>query len=405
MSGTMGYINTLHEIYATLCKKKVNTLLAMGGIFLGVFILLISTGIYNAFMNGILAKSLGRGNSFLVATTDGNFSLKYDDIQIVKDHFADSECFCLESPSTNSDIYSDNRKYTSAPVCFMMPEYYPNMMLRMKQGRFINEKDLKLKRKVCVIGKNVAENLYGEDPDICGSTVTINNVSYIVVGVMYKPVAAVNPFGNEEDMVFIPYTTADMVYGLDGKISQLSAFLPVDITKGENKHRLKQFIEQIHDVEDEGYEVNVVDYTKIFKQWSDAFAGIGYLTLIVGIGMIIASLLNLFDVMLVSIMERREEFGIKLCLGATPKFIIKSVMMEGLTISVVAGVAAILFAAIVVVALQHAITIELVGKPAFTITLCSIVFIIMVAGGALSGYLCIRKIIYKEITTLISKPD
>ena len=228
MAGTMGYINTLHEIYATLCKKKVNTLLAMGGIFLGVFILLISTGIYNAFMNGILAKSLGRGNSFLVATTDGNFSLKYDDIQIVKDHFADSECFCLESPSTNSDIYSDNRKYTSAPVCFMMPEYYPNMMLRMKRGRFINEKDLKLKRKVCVIGKNVAENLYGEDPYICGSTVTINNVSYIVVGVMYKPVAAVNPFGNEEDMVFIPYTTADMVYGLDGKISHLSAFLPVD---------------------------------------------------------------------------------------------------------------------------------------------------------------------------------
>ena len=108
-------------------------------------------------------------------------------------------------------------------------------------------------------GKQVIrENLYGEDPYICGSTVTINNVSYIVVGVMYKPVAAVNPFGNEEDMVFIPYTTADMVYGLDGKISHLSAFLPVDIAKGENKHRLKQFIEQIHDVEDEGYDLYII---------------------------------------------------------------------------------------------------------------------------------------------------
>ena len=405
MGNTIGYINALREIYTTLRKKKVNTLLAMGGIFLGVFILLVSTGIYNAFTDGILAKSLGRERSLLVMSTDGNFSLEYDDIQKARDHFSDSECFCLEQPSNNTEVHSNNGKNTLAQICFMMPEYYAGMMLSMKQGRFINDKDLKLKRKICVMGKNVAESMYGEDFDPCGNVVEINNVSYTIVGVMHKPIAMIDIFGNEENMIFIPYTTADMVYGLDGKISLLCAFLPADTIKGENRRQLKQFIEHIHDVEDDGYEANVVDYTKTFAQWSDVFSGVGYLTLIVGIGMIIASLLNLFDVMLVSIMERKEEFGIKLCLGATPKFIVRSVMMEGLAISVVAGVVAILLAAIVMIVLQHTISIELVGKPAFTIALCGIVFAIMVAGGAMSGYLCIRKIIYKEVATLISKPD
>lgn len=405
MGNAIGYINALHEIYITLWKKKVNTLLAMGGIFLGVFILLVSTGIYNALMDGILAKSLGRDKAFFVVTTDGNFSLEYDDIQKVRDHFSDSECICIEQPSQKTDVHPNNGKNTSAKVCFMMPEYYGNMMLGMKHGRFLNDKDLELKRKVCVIGKNVAEVLYGKNPDPCGNVVEINNTSYTVVGVMYKPIAAIDVFGNEEDMVFIPYTTADMVYGLDGKISLLCAFLPADTAKGKNSRQLEQFVGQIHDVEDYGYEVDVVDFTKTFKQWEHVFSGLGYLTLIVGLGMIIASLLNLFDVMLVSIMERKEEFGIKLCLGATPKFIVRSVVMEGLAISVVAGVVAILFAAVVTIVLQHAITIELVGKPAFTITLCGIVFAIMVAGGAMSGYLCIRKIIYKEVVTLISKPD
>lgn len=405
MGNTIGYINALREIYTTLRKKKVNTLLAMGGIFLGVFILLVSTGIYNAFMDGIIAKSLGRDKAFLVVTTDGNFSLEYDDIQKVRDHFSDSECICIEQPSQKTDVHPNNGKNTSAQVCFMTPEYYAGMMLGMKQGRFINDKDLVLKRKICVIGKNVAESMYGDDFDPCGNVVEINNTSYTVVGVMYKPIAAIDVFGNEEDMVFIPYTTADMVYGLDGKISLLCAFLPADTAKGKNSRQLEQFVGQIHDVEDYGYEVDVVDYTKTFKQWEHVFSGLGYLTLIVGLGMIIASLLNLFDVMLVSIMERREEFGIKLCLGATPKFIVRSVVMEGLAISVVAGVVAILFAAVVTIALQHAITIELVGKPSFTITLCGIVFAIMVVGGAMSGYLCIRKIIYKEVATLISKPD
>ena len=136
MGNAIGYINALHEIYITLWKKKVNTLHAMGGIFLGVFILLVSTGIYNALMDGILAKSLGRDTSFLVATTDGNFSLKYDDIQRVRAHFPGSECLCIEQPSQNSNVYSINGKCTSAKVCFMMPEYYGNMMLGMKHDGF-----------------------------------------------------------------------------------------------------------------------------------------------------------------------------------------------------------------------------------------------------------------------------
>lgn len=405
MAGSIGYINALREIFVTLCKKKVNTLLAMGGIFLGVFILLVSTGLYNAFMDGVLAKSLGRSTSFLVATTDGNFNMEYDDIQKVKEHFPNTECFCIEMPSQARLVYTSDGRSISAIVCFMMPEYCNRMMLAMTSGRFINEKDLEFRRRVCVIGKDVAESMYGSGVDPCGNVLEIDKVSYTVVGVVSKPIAPINTFGNEEEMVLIPYTTAGNVYGLDGKITLMCAFMPADTVKGENSKQYKRFVEQIHRVEDKGYEADVVDYTQTFKQWNDAFSGVGYLTLIVGIGMIIASLLNLFDIMLVSIMERREEFGIKLCLGATPSFIVRSVMIEGIVISTVAGVAGIALATFTIMALQNAISIELVGKPSFTIMLSAIVLGIMVAGGALSGYLCVSKVIYKEVATLISKPD
>lgn len=405
MSSSIGYINALREICATLYKKKTTTLLAMGGIFLGVFILLVSTGIYNAFVDGVLAKSLGRDTSFLTATTDGNFSIEYDDIQKVENHFSRTKCLCVEQYSQNITVYASDGSNISSNICFTMPEYYGRMLLKMKSGRFINDKDLELRRKVCVIGKYVAESLYGADADPCGDVVKIDNAYYTIVGVVSKPVAPINIQGNEEEMVMIPYSTADIVYGLDEKITQLCVFMPANTVLGENSGKLEHFLKQIHRVEDKKYEVNILDCTKTFKQWSDAFSGVGYLTLVVGIGMIIASLLNLFDVMLVSIMERREEFGIKLCLGATPDFIVKSVMIEGLSISVVAGMVGILLASSVIIALQDIISIELVGKPSFSIAICGMVFIIIMAGGALAGYLCIRRIIYKEVVTLISKPD
>lgn len=398
-------INALREIIVTLRKKKVNSLLAMGGIFLGVFILLVSISLYETIISGSLGKSLDWDVTILYATTDGNFNMEYGDLQKLMDRFPGADCHCVEIPAGYTVINGPDSRSTSAKVCFMEPEYYDRLMLGMLSGRFINRDDMELKRKICVLGKNISDKLFGENADPCGNTVKIDNVNYIIAGVMYKPVTPIEIYGNEEDLVFIPYTTADTVYGLGGKITQMIAFLPLYADIGQSIRDIGQFIKQIHGVEDKGYEVIVQDGSDPIRQWTVAFLGGKYLIFIVGIGMIIAGILNLFNIMRVSIMERREEFGIKLCIGATPDLIVKSVAMEGVFMAMAAGLAGIMLALLAVVAAQSFISIDLLGKPFIPIIFCAAVLFIMIAGGALSGYFCIKKTIDEEVTNLLTKPE
>ncbi len=397
--------NALTEIAVTLHKKKLSTLLAMGGMFIGVFVLLVSTGVYKTLVSGSLGKSLDWDVSILYAETDGNFNMEYRDLQKIRERFPGTECTCVEIPSGYSIIAGPDSRSASAKVCFMEPEYYDRLMLGMVYGRFINDRDLEYRRKVCVLGRNVSENLFGEGVDPCGRRVEIGNVVYTVAGVMYKPVAPLEIYGNEEDMAFIPYTAADMAYGLDGRITQLVSFIPLSTDIGQAIGDIGRYIKQIHGVEDKGYEVTVKDGTDPVRQWTVAFIGGKYLVLIVGIGMIIAGLLNLFNIMRVSTFERREEFGIRLCIGATPDSIIRSVAMEGAIMSTLAGVAAILLALLTIVAAQNIISIELLGKPFIPVGLCLSVLALMISGGAVSGYFCVRKIVMEEVTSLLSKSE
>lgn len=405
MNRSIGYINALREIVITLRKRKINTLLSMGGIFLGVFILLVSISLYETMVSGSLGKSIDWDVTILYATTDGNFSMEYDDIQKVRRRFPDSDCGCVEIPAGYSVINGPDTRSTSAKVCYMMPEYYGYLMLGMVHGRFINRDDMESRRRICVLGKNVSDKLFGEDTDPCGNIVEIDNVCYTVAGVMYKPVTPIEIYGNEEEMVFIPYTVADVVFGLDGRITQMIAFIPAEDDAQQFIVELGQYIKRIHEVEDKEYEVTVKDGTDPIRQWIVAFLGGKYLVFIVGIGMIIAGLLNLFNIMRVSIVERREEFGIRLCIGATPDFIAKSVAMEGMFMATAAGFAGILLALLAVVAAQNLISIELLGKPFIPLLICIAVFLIMVAGGALIGYLCIKDTVKQEVTNLLSNPE
>ncbi len=398
-------INVLKDIFTTLRKRKVNTLLAMGGVFLGVLILLVCSAAYSAFMSGSFSKSLQWDVSILMVTTDGNFSMDYDDIRKIKEHFPGADCGCVEIPSGKSIIYGPAERSASAPVCFMEPQYYDRMMLGMLHGRFLNRSDLELKRKVCVLGKTVSDKLFGENADPCGCVVVMDNVNYTVVGVMYKPIAPIDSFGNEEEMVFIPYPTADVIYGLDGRITKLLAFFPLNNDRGQNVKELRSFLKHIHKADDLGYDLSVKDCTDLIMQWSVAFIGAEYLILILGIGMIIAGLLNLFNIIYVSVNERKEEFGIRLSIGATPDLLVKSVMTEGAIMSMLAGLAAIMFALLIVVTARCFFSIELVGKPYLPLSLCGSVLLIMVSGGAFSGFLCIRKIVYTEVKYLMSKSE
>ncbi|MCQ2149347.1 MAG: ABC transporter permease [Bacteroidales bacterium] len=398
-------LNVLREIEVSLRRKRVNTLLAMGGIFLGVFILLVCTGIYNAFMSGTLAESLKWDVSILRVTTDGNFAMEYDDLQNVEEKFPDSECTCADIPSEPGIIYASVSRSASAPVCFVLPDYCERMMLGLLSGRFINDRDVEFRRKVCVLGKNVSDKLFGEDSDPCGNVVETGGVCYTVVGRLCKPVAPIEIFGNEEDMMFIPYPAADDAYGLGGKISQMMVFFPQDADTERKAGDVRRFIKQIHGVEDNGYEVIVKDCTDPVRQWGVAFAGVKYLILIVGAGMIVAGLLNLFNIMLVSVMERREELGLRLCSGATPSLVAGTMAVEGAVMSSAAVLAATFLALFVIVAARALIRIELVGEPYISVLLCASVLLAMMIGGAVIGYLCIRKTVYEEVSTLLSKTE
>lgn len=196
-------------------------------------------------------------------------------------------------------------------------------------GNFFNSSQEQAARKVAVLGKTVAEKLFGEE-DPTGKKITISENKFIVLGVLEKKGA----FGaiDMDNQVFIPVTTALATFDMEN----VQSFWVQ--AKDQNKiGEAKQEIEKIllRTLDDDDF--SVLDTKSLLSVISQvlgvltvALAGIASISLVVG-G------IGIMNIMLVSVTERTREIGLRKALGATPKVILNQFLIESTVLSVSGG--------------------------------------------------------------------
>ncbi|MGQ9603969.1 MAG: ABC transporter permease [bacterium] len=263
------------------------------------------------------------------------------------------------------------------------PETRTIRNFKIESGRFLNKRDLDEKRKACVLGALAKQRLFGS-VDPIGKYVRIHGKPFLVVGVMSEKGEQHSVETSlDDEKVLIPYTTAKMLTGLRRfpvLVSHASASTPYrEIERG-----IKRVILSNHGIQDE-------DAVRIYSavearqgigavtRGLNAFLGaMGAITLTVGI-------IGVANVMLVSVIQRTREIGIKRAVGARRRSIAAEFIAESFAICIPAGLVGMAFVVLLAKFLQS------VKLPAFfpmislDLTNISICAIAIISAGIFSG--------------------
>jgi putative ABC transport system permease protein len=212
-------------------------------------------------------------------------------------------------------------------------------------GRFINESDIKDKRKVCVIGERTQQELFKEDESPIGKFVRINGIHFRIIGVT-KFVDGGGP-GNDGD-IYIPFTTYQRLYNTGEYVDFLlvAAYPTADIVQVETD--IRAVLKELHHVSPEDKRaLGGFNIGKMFKQISQFASGMTFLSMVIGLATIIGGIIGIGNILLISVKERTKEIGVRRAIGATPKEIRTQIMLESVFLTVIAGIIGIILGALV----------------------------------------------------------
>ncbi len=202
-------------------------------------------------------------------------------------------------------------------------------------GRPLNADDLRLARKVCLLGDDVYATLFqGANP--LGKEILLNGDRYVVVGVLDERVR----FGRSEgNIVLVPYTTAQKRLRGEDHFSELTLFVEdldaVDRVVAAVRRVLRRHHKHGDDFRIETSQGEIDDANEFFRVLQQVGGGIAGISLLVG-G------IGIMNILLVSVAERTREIGIRKALGAKPRHILGQFLAESVVLSMVGGLLGIL---------------------------------------------------------------
>ncbi|MCG6921131.1 MAG: ABC transporter permease [Acidobacteriota bacterium] len=209
-------------------------------------------------------------------------------------------------------------------------------------GRYVNDLDIDRKRRVTFLGNKLKEDLFG-DEDAVGQTVMIDNVPFLVVGVMQKKAQDSSYGGRDEGKAFIPDTTFKGLYGnryVDNFIFQAShPSLVPEVTR-----RVYEILgRRLKFDPDDKEALHLWDTTEGEKFFSAFFLTFRMFLAVIGSFTLMVGGIGVSNIMSVVVEERTPEIGVKLAVGAKPRFIQGQFLAETLLLTAVGGGLGLLF--------------------------------------------------------------
>lgn len=341
-------LDLLVELLETLRTSKLRTAVTAFSVAWGIFMLVLLLGAGSGIENGAehefrddATNSLWvyRGTTSLpfeghkigrnVELTDEDYDAIQRNVAGV-DHITGR--FYLSGQFTVS--YKGTVSSFDVRSCHPGHQYIENTIIT--SGRFINDLDLRDKRKVAVIGPIAVDRLFKKANPI-GEWIDVHGTMYRVVGVF-------DDDGGEEEQakIYIPITTAQMAYGGASQIHQIM-FTIGDATVEDSLVALDEtqrlLAARHHFAPNDKRAIHIRNNVDDFQRVVSLFRRIRAFIWIVGLGTIVAGIVGVSNIMLISVRERTREIGIRKALGATPLRIVSQILLESLVVTGTAGYA------------------------------------------------------------------
>ena len=210
----------------------------------------------------------------------------------------------------------------------------------MQKGRYFNQQEINVAKRVCVLGATVVKNLFAEANPL-GETIKVDGKNFMVIG-MTEPKGALSWF-DPDDQIFIPVSTAQKrVFGMNHIQS-----IDVQASKIEDLEVIKEDITQVlrirHNIADgKENDFYVQNSSQWLNSWGDAAKTFTYLLGGIAAISLMVGGIGIMNTMLVSVTERTREIGIRKAIGAKKKEILEQFLIESVLISFLGGGAGVL---------------------------------------------------------------
>ncbi len=244
----------------------------------------------------------------------------------------------MVSPQYRNGVRLTYKKFTINTECEGVNSEFEEMrrMYPSAGGRFLDEADLSLQRRVLVLGPVIAKEIF-KDEDPVGKAIILDNVPFTVVGLLQKKLQTSMNNGPDDERAIMPYTTFRTMYGT--KTVNSIVVRPADPSKQpEVKAEIFRVLGRKYHF-DPGDErtVNIWDFIEDEKIGRKITLGISIFLFSVGFLTLLVAGVGVANVMYAIVKERTREIGIKMAVGARRRTILSQIVFEALLIAFIGG--------------------------------------------------------------------
>ncbi len=341
--------------WKSLIGNKLRSLLTMLGVIIGVaaviIMIAVSAGTEASISDAItglgsnlvfVMGSITRGGPgeriFNISTSGG---LVYDDMTAISERINGVAGVTVEQEASTT-VSANGNNLENITVVGATPDYPTVRDLKVASGRFYNEKEQDRTSKVAVLGKGVAEELFGNDDPIGQTIVVGSNNKLTVIGVMAAKglVSGVN----FDDQIYVPISVVFKKLSVNAFARFLGDRVRQIIVSVDPKANIDTVVEQItyllvkrHDVTVDTADFTVRTQADIIQTQESATASFRtLLAWVAGVSLIVGGI-GIMNIMLVSVTERTREIGLRQAVGATPGDIQLQFLSEALMLSLFGG--------------------------------------------------------------------
>jgi len=217
------------------------------------------------------------------------------------------------------------------------PEFQQIRDWQVEEGRFINEADVASAAKVALVGRTVADTLFGsEDP--VNQVIRIRKIPFRVIGVL-APKGQTSHGTDQDDVVMIPYTTMQKrIMGITHVQSIVVAAVSAERTQ-EAQQLITVLLRQRHriqpDQDDDFFIRNLSDIAEAATNTARVMAIL--LGSIASVSLLVGGI-GIMNIMLVSVTERTREIGIRMAVGARSRDIMRQFLVEAVVMAATGGI-------------------------------------------------------------------
>jgi putative ABC transport system permease protein len=332
-----------------LMVNKMRSALTMLGIIIGVGAVVAMIAVGSGAKQRIAEQIASMGSNLLIVLSGSSTSggLRFGSGTVPTLNVGDAKAILTEIPEVKyvaptigggAQVVFGNQNWSTV-INGTTPEALEIREWPLFSGRSFTQQDVDGATKVCLLGKTVADNLFG-GIDPVGQVIRIKNVPFTVIGVL-APKGQSTQGQDQDDTIIVPLTTAQKkLFGMQfpGMVRLILVQATAPEVMKDVENQINDLLRQRHHIQPkQDNDFSVRNLTEIM---STAEQSASVMSLLLGaiasISLIVGGI-GIMNIMLVSVTERTREIGIRIAVGAKGRDILLQFLIESLVLSLIGG--------------------------------------------------------------------